>query len=77
MPHADDAPGGAARSPNKHDEPSVKQTNRYESRFAVIKAVVGPSEVTFCEDFPSPAHIQTTLGQRTQALRRIAGDAHI
>jgi len=77
MPHADDASGGSSRCPREHYEPCIKKPDGQESRFAVVKSIVGPREVRPCKHFLRPAHIQATLGQRAQPFGRIAGNPHI
>jgi len=45
VPHADDAPRGAARRPCEDDKSSVKPAGSDEARLAVILAVVYASEM--------------------------------
>ena len=50
MPHADDAPCGAARRPCEDDKPSVKPAGRDEARLTVVLAVVRASEMRAGKD---------------------------
>jgi hypothetical protein len=51
VPHADDAPCGAARRPCKNDKSSVKPTGGDETRLAIVLAVVCSSEMRAGKDF--------------------------
>jgi hypothetical protein len=51
VPHADDAPCGAAWRPCEDDKPGVKPTGGDEARLAIVLAVVCASEMRACKDF--------------------------
>jgi hypothetical protein len=51
VPHADDAPCGAARRPCENDKSRVKPTGGDETRLAIVLAVVYASEMRAGKDF--------------------------
>lgn len=76
VPHADDAPGGAARRPCKDDKSIVKPTGRDEARFTVVLAVVCASEMRAGKDVFGAEQIQAPLLKRPSAFGGVARDPH-
>jgi hypothetical protein len=50
VPHADDAPCGAARRPCENDKSSVKPTGGDETRLTIVLAIVCASEMRAGKD---------------------------
>jgi len=61
VPHADDAPCGAARRPCENDKSSVKPTGGDEARLAIVLAIVRASEMLAGEDVLGAEQVQATL----------------
>ncbi len=61
MPHADDASGCAARSPDEYDEPRIQPADCNVARLAIIPPVIFPGQVRSGKDLLGPAHIETPL----------------
>ena len=76
MPHADDAPCGAAGRPCKDNEPRIKPASGDESGLAVVLAIICASEMQPSEHFVSAQHVEAALMQSPLALGWIACDAH-
>jgi len=76
MPHADNAPGRTSRSPDEHNQPRIKPSNRYESWLSIVEAVILAGEVNTGQDLLGPAHVETTRLQRVLPLRAVTGNAH-
>ena len=76
MPHADDASGRAARSPDQDDKTGIQPTGGDISTLAVVEAIVLAGQMSACEDLTRAPKIQAAMTQGRFPFVRITGDAH-
>jgi hypothetical protein len=76
VPHRDDVPSVAARSPDHHHHPSAQRPRRDQSQLAIVTPIIWDHGEIPGEDFRRIGKIKAAMLERCGPLCWIEGDLH-